>query len=1443
MNERDARQIERALNTVRRFSQDNLPESFRTHFEDPIAAISAYMTFPDISDEQVRFLADEVGDRLPINLPKFATFEQWRNEFQKTLDYFRQIPETSEINKYYKNKYASVYNVLDTLTKYAEHTNGVFYREGLVGGSGRSDGQLVASAVTYGSEMARQITAVSRDQAAVNSQLINALVRCCNRGGGGTRGTFGFWSGRGGGGGDDGYDDDGGGPSHKRLRNDEDGASNGGGGDSGDDGYGGGSDARRRLFKPPPPPDDQNNTSPQRRPPPGSGGGAFRMDIDVQNDDASLLNINTNDRGDNNQPPPPPPAATAALVTTVQEQADNLSAIINTLTNSTLPAISETTRAQTELVNHLANASTNYENTLAKTMMELKYLQPEQIQTAVDGAMRTTFSELGKQFSNDRVIDEVSERLKQFVTSDINFARGGGDDVGGGSGGASASDELVKVRRWAEEMSRDIMKKTKDLREVVDEDRLKNTLNNVLGTAIENMREIVVSQKNVVEKSLDQPMQKLIATVEEAKAAVDPANTMVDVTGSLQPTIEKLESAFGTPLQDTVKQIVMDNALQSAKLADEAVTQVANTGLDALNAATARFDQVAAKISDRDAVLLEIQRLLASREQPIIVSREQPIKTVRKIKKFDVLRGVDIRRRKRKRNKDKPTLRVRPMVRSFPTTSDTVRDPFVFNSAAITTIKGVNDFPAAPQNVTLMAASAMAPFGTNGDLSVIPSTSASVAVGVPALNSASASQVVVSEEGVATAAAAVAVESDVTTGDGTTGVEESVETTAMDTRKPQRGQSELTVPLSIVKFLEPPPERTQEDSDDNYNSRSSASPSSDGEETDDQSKKEARKTARLNRNSAAGTAKKKKKSPPDPAIKMSRRRSASSEEDVEEIGRRAAIKKTRREVEEEVEEGQEQQSMELIVDEASQRLNEVYDSIEPLRPDAKDDVNLRNLKDYIALIYVRHGSEPNFPHDELQELIGELRLNGDNKIVLTRLCDEALAINESLEAMEANDDIASESDVNDDIESDETLKEDFEEDSYLPLDIGGSNVQHYDEEEDVFASVPLFETDNDAAMAGVDDTVADQDVSVDATGSEALTRLEDELAPAADDEFDTVDDRRREVTETAALPTELLRDLRAKVLEKPRYAFPYDHDSAELVRPAVKLQNERLTRFLDDVFSRETVTNACKIALERFLEYKRSTRYYQNCEPQAFGKGMARNVVLTRMVISFPLVYDPVQTPIRNYLEEYGYGFMNDQYGSRNHLNHYFNNFPPVEPTTCGLVPYEETLSYAEFQQYRDKLGEAFVDTVPQPTGFYQGAGFKAYYVANTKNEPTVDPELFYPMYTTFADFQLCPSAPVTSVTIDGTPVEVLGQGEEGLNHLVEHTSPAETIPFPWYNTKLLRKRAYCPSNFTYMVVNGSEAGRHYFGFIVPLKDFEAEPFYARAPVEKEKTLYLTWKE
>lgn len=590
---------------------------------------------------------------------------------------------------------------------------------------------------------------------------------------------------------------------------------------------------------------------------------------------------------------------------------------------------------------------------------------------------------------------------------------------------------------------------------------------------------------------------------------------------------------------------------------------------------------------------------------------------------------------------------------------------------------------------------------------------------------------------------------------------------------------------------------------------------------------------------------------------MSRRRSASSEEDVEETERRAAIKKTRREVEEEVEEGQE--SMELIVDEASQRLNEVYDSIEPLRPEATDDVNLRDLKEFIAIMYVSHGSERNFPHDELQKLIGELRLNGDNEIVLSRLCDEARAINKSLEAMEANDDIASASDVNDDIESDETLKEDFEEDSYLPLDIGGSNVQQYDEEEDdVFASRPLFENDNDAAMTGVDDTVADndaamagvedtvadRDVSVDATGSEALTRLEDELAPAADDEFDTVvDARRREVTETAALPTELLRDLRAKVLEKPRYAFPYDHESAELVRPFVKLQNERLAQFLDDVFSRETVTSACKIALERFLEYKQSTRYYQNCEPQAFEKGLARNVALTRMVISFPLVYDPVQTPIRNYLEEYGYGFMNDQYGSRNHLNHYFNNFPPVEPTTCGLVPYEETLSYAEFQQYRDKLGEAFVDTVPQPTGFYQGAGFKAYYVANTKNEPTVDPELFYPMYTTFADFQLCPSAPVTSVTIDGTPVEVLGQGEEGLKHFVEHTSPAETIPFPWYNTKLLRKRAYCPSNFTYMVVNGSEAGTHYFGFIVPLKDFEAEPFYARAPIEKEKTLYLTWKE
>lgn len=904
MNDRDARQIERALNTVRRFSQDNLPESFRTHFEDPIAAISAYMTYPDISDEQVRSLAEEVGGRIPINLPQFATFEQWRNEFQKTLDYFRQLPETSEINKYYKNKYASVYNVLDTLTQYAEHTNGVFYREGLVGGgSGRSDGQLVASAVTYGSEMARQITAVSRDQAAVNSQLINALVRCCYRGGGVTRGTIGFWSGRGGGGGggDDGDDDDGG--PHKRLRNDEDGASNGGGGDSGDDGYGGGgSDARRR--QPPSPPDDRNNTSPQRRPPSGSGGGTLRMDIDVQNGDETLLNINTNDRG-NNPPPPPPPAATATavLVSTVQEQADNLSTIIKELTDSTLPAISDTTRAQRELADHLANASTNYENTLARTMLELKNLQPEQIQTAVDGAMRTTFNAIGKQFSNDTVIEEVSERIKQYIASDINFplknrAAAAGDAVAGGSsGGASASDELVQVRRWAEEMSKDIMQKTKDLREVVDEDKLKNTLNNVLGTAMENMRQIVDSQKTVVEQSLDQPMQKLIATVEEAKAAVDPANMMdmVDVTGSLQPTIEKLESAFGTPLQDTVKQIVMDNALKSAKLADEAVTQVATTGLEALNEATARFGEASAKIIDRDGVLLEIQRLLTQREQPIIVSRAQPVKTVRKIKKFDVLRGVDIRRRKRKR--DKPTLKVRPMMRgAFPTTSDTVRDPYVFNSAAITTtIKGVNDFSIAPQNVTVMAASAMTPFGTNGELSVLPSTSASVAVGVPppfgtngdllvipstsasvevgvpALNSASASQVVVSEEGAATAAAAaaVAVESDVTTGDGTTGVEESVETTAMDTRKPQRGQSsELTVPLSI-KFLEPPPERTQEDSDDNYNSRSSASPSSDGEETDDdQSKEEARKMARLNRNSAAGTAKKKKKkTPPIPRTK------------------------------------------------------------------------------------------------------------------------------------------------------------------------------------------------------------------------------------------------------------------------------------------------------------------------------------------------------------------------------------------------------------------------------------------------------------------------------------------------------------------------------------------------------------------------------------------------
>lgn len=156
-------QVEDAMKAVDGFYDNVLPDTYKRFFPNKMLAISAYLTYPNLDENNLQFLSQQV--EVPPALPTFQNLEQWSKEFHRIYDSLadKQIPP---LDRYYKNQYTSFYNIIESLTKYATENQAKHYREILLKPDYREYPHLVIM------DMAKSILKTSDSQLKSNEQLL-----------------------------------------------------------------------------------------------------------------------------------------------------------------------------------------------------------------------------------------------------------------------------------------------------------------------------------------------------------------------------------------------------------------------------------------------------------------------------------------------------------------------------------------------------------------------------------------------------------------------------------------------------------------------------------------------------------------------------------------------------------------------------------------------------------------------------------------------------------------------------------------------------------------------------------------------------------------------------------------------------------------------------------------------------------------------------------------------------------------------------------------------------------------------------------------------------------------------------------------------------------------------------------------------------------------------
>lgn len=161
-------QVADALTLVQQYYEDVLPVGYKKYFPNQMMAISAFLTYPNLNDSNLEFLANSID--VPPHMPRFENFGQWKAEFRRIYDKFENA-KLDNFDKFYKNKYSNFMNIINTLTKYAADLAGDKYRDDIlrpIDDSNRSDFIAV--------ESNKSLAELSAYNARCNEQLLTHIL-------------------------------------------------------------------------------------------------------------------------------------------------------------------------------------------------------------------------------------------------------------------------------------------------------------------------------------------------------------------------------------------------------------------------------------------------------------------------------------------------------------------------------------------------------------------------------------------------------------------------------------------------------------------------------------------------------------------------------------------------------------------------------------------------------------------------------------------------------------------------------------------------------------------------------------------------------------------------------------------------------------------------------------------------------------------------------------------------------------------------------------------------------------------------------------------------------------------------------------------------------------------------------------------------------------------
>lgn len=166
-----------ANSVLKRFVEDTLPESYIYYFKNPMVAISAFMSNPNLKDDDIRLLAESQKelDSHPT-IPEFNNFHQWKYEF-KTI--FERIQQSGEK---LSERQLNFYNALNSLAEYAKSIHCDKFRSLLLDVN-KSNNPLCVDftkhALSVNSDLSKTVLSHSEKVVQSNEKMFEILFKRC----------------------------------------------------------------------------------------------------------------------------------------------------------------------------------------------------------------------------------------------------------------------------------------------------------------------------------------------------------------------------------------------------------------------------------------------------------------------------------------------------------------------------------------------------------------------------------------------------------------------------------------------------------------------------------------------------------------------------------------------------------------------------------------------------------------------------------------------------------------------------------------------------------------------------------------------------------------------------------------------------------------------------------------------------------------------------------------------------------------------------------------------------------------------------------------------------------------------------------------------------------------------------------------------------------------